>query len=97
MDMNETLEQCAIRELKEETGVHVLSLDLVGIYDAVNRDPRDRIISTAFMKVIRSKQRAFAGDDAANAEWFDCEDLPPLAFDHKRIINDALKKLKRGK
>ncbi|MEM9412456.1 MAG: NUDIX hydrolase, partial [Planctomycetota bacterium] len=86
----ETVEVGAARELKEETGLEGLDLELVGVYSNPDRDPRDRIITIAYSVVIDDSQMVVAGDDADRAEWHSLEDLPLLAFDHDRIIDDAL-------
>lgn len=92
LDMDETLEECAIRELEEETGlkVSIESIRQVGTYSRVNRDPRGRTISTAFIAVVDSPLPVKGQDDAARAEWFAIDSLPPLAFDHADIIRDGI-------
>ncbi len=90
MDMVETAEQCAVRELKEETGLEVAGLKQVGCYSAVDRDPRGRTITVAYLAVIDSPVSVAAQDDAARAEWFPLSALPDLAFDHSEIISDAI-------
>lgn len=90
MDMVETAEQCAVRELKEETGLEVVGLKQVGCYSAVDRDPRGRTITVAYLAVIDSPVSVAAQDDAARAEWFPLSALPDLAFDHSEIISDAI-------
>ena len=98
-DQGETIEQTAARELQEETGLTGLSLDLVGIYSAPGRDPRGWTVSAAYAVCVEAgKLHAKAGDDAAEAGWFDIRDgaviLPEgerLAFDHSQIIADAEK------
>ena len=91
LDMDETLKDCATRELKEETGIDITeeSLDLktVGIYDRVNRDPRGRVISHVFITYIEKLYfNLQAGDDAKEVKWFNMKQLPELAFDHEEII-----------
>lgn len=86
MDMDETTEQCAIRELEEETGLQVDKVSAVGVYDKVDRDPRGRTISVAYLAVIDHTVPAVGKDDAAKAEWWPLETLPPLAFDHDEIM-----------
>ena len=91
LDIDETLESAARRELKEETGVKIDQWKYVGVYDTVDRDPRDRVVSNAYLAIIPSKPDVIAADDAAEAQWFNINDLPLTAFDHSKIIADALK------
>ena len=90
LDIDETLENAARRELKEETGVKIDQWRYVGVYDTVDRDPRDRVISNAYLAVIQSKPDVIAADDADDAQWFNIDKLPSTAFDHSKIIGDAL-------
>ena len=97
MEMDETTEQCAVRELKEETGLDVAAhgeLKEIGVYSKVERDPRGRVISVAYLAFIDQPKEVKGLDDAANAQWFNLNELPPLAFDHAEIIADAKAKLK---
>ena len=93
MDMDETTEQCAIRELEEETGLVVSELQQIGAYSKVDRDPRGRTITVAYLVRIDTPVAAMGQDDAAKAEWFPLSALPPLAFDHEDIMRDAIKLL----
>ena len=93
MDMNETLKQCALRELKEETGITVEEnhLEELGTFDKVDRDPRGRVISQVFYSYIgKGLYITKAGDDAREVKWFNIKELPELAFDHKEIIEIVL-------
>jgi 8-oxo-dGTP diphosphatase len=97
MNMDETTLQCAARELKEETGLNGLLLEQLGAYSAVDRDPRERVITVAYFSIVKiSDNNPVAGDDAANARWFRIKDLPPLAFDHDLVLRTAIGKLKDG-
>ena len=86
MEMEETLEKCAIRELKEETGIEVNRGDFICLLDAVDRDPRGRVISAVFKAYAPEDAIAVANDDAIEIGWFKNRQLPPLAFDHKWAI-----------
>ena len=90
MNMDETAEQCAIRELEEETGLVVSELQQIGAYSKVDRDPRGRTITVAYLATIDAPVEVCGQDDAARAEWFPIDALPPLAFDHDDIMKDAL-------
>ena len=94
LEMDETVEECAVRELREETGL-VLSSDSfkqLGCYSKVDRDPRGRVITVAFYTQIE-RHEVVGGDDARQARWFPILSLPPLAFDHEQILQDALARL----
>jgi 8-oxo-dGTP diphosphatase len=87
MDMDETLEEAAVRELEEETGLSGIELKQLHAFSALDRDPRHRTVSVAFYGVLENDQvLARAGSDAKEAEWFKLNDMPPLAFDHDRIM-----------
>ena len=91
MEMDETIEHCAVRELQEETGI-VVSEDmirLIGVYSAPGRDPRGRTVTAAYRIDVADNIVATAGDDAAEVRWWPLEELPPLAFDHNEIITAA--------
>jgi 8-oxo-dGTP diphosphatase len=91
----ESLKQGVERELEEETGVKGIFLDQIGAYGDVKRDPRGRVITVAFMALIDGdKVKLNASTDAELAKWHPANDLPELAFDHDRIIVDALAKLR---
>ena len=91
MNMDETTEQCAIRELEEETGLRVSNVHQIGAYSKVDRDPRGRTITVAYLAIIDEPVQVTGQDDAAKAEWFPLSALPELAFDHAEIIRDAVK------
>ena len=97
MNMDETTEQCAIRELEEETGLRLSVICQIGAYSKVNRDPRGRTITVAYLAVIDKPATVIGQDDAAKAEWFPLSDLPHLAFDHYDIMQDAIRKYKEGR
>lgn len=89
LNMDETTEQCAIRELEEETGVKIQELRQIGAYSKVDRDPRGRTITVAYLAIIDSPCEVKGQDDAAKAQWFPLDALPKLAFDHDEIMRDA--------
>ena len=90
MNMDETTEQCAVRELEEETGLKVNNLHQIGAYSKVDRDPRCRTITVAYLTIIDAPVNVIGQDDAANAQWFPISKLPALAFDHDEILQDAI-------
>lgn len=91
MDMNETLIEAAYRELKEETGLENVVISQFYTFDAIDRDPRHRTISTIFVGFTDEKNcNAQASDDAIDAQWFKIDALPEMAFDHKMIIEKAV-------
>jgi len=90
LNMAETTEQCAIRELEEETGMKVSVLHQIGAYSKVDRDPRGRTITVAYLAVIDKPAEVTGQDDAAKAKWFPIDALPSLAFDHEDIMRDAI-------
>lgn len=90
MNMDETTEQCAVRELEEETGLRVSSLRQIGTYSKVDRDPRGRTITVAYLALIDAPVSVKGQDDAAQAQWFPLSALPPLAFDHAEIMQDVI-------
>ncbi len=91
----ELIKDGAIRELYEETGLIVTDMEYLGYYDAINRDPRRRVISHVFMSYFLNNPIVVANDDAINYKWIDINGSARtiLAFDHKQIVIDACKKL----
>ncbi len=87
MKIDETVEECAGRELCEETGVKNVYLEQFHVFSDTNRDPRERVVTVAFLALVRKADyHLIAADDAARARWFNPDTLPALAFDHDRII-----------
>ncbi|MDE7350169.1 MAG: NUDIX hydrolase, partial [Muribaculaceae bacterium] len=94
MKMDETIEQTARRELCEETGLKDVFMTQFKMFSRVDRDPRERVVTVVFTALVRPEDYVLtAGDDASNALWFDERFLPPLAFDHAEIIEEAHKYL----
>lgn len=94
LKMNESAEEGAIRELREETGVTGCTIKQFHTFSAPGRDPRERVITIAFYALMKW-QKATGADDADYADWLPINELPPLAFDHKEIINMAMKAIRR--
>jgi 8-oxo-dGTP diphosphatase len=93
LDQGETFAEAAARELAEETGLdRVGRLTMVGLYDAPERDPRGRVVSVAYVAVLRDVPTPRAGDDAREASWVLLGDAlaGDLAFDHRQILRDAV-------
>ena len=95
MNMDETTEQCAIRELEEETGLKVNEIHQIGAYSKVDRDPRGRTVTVAYLAIVDKPMPLVGLDDAAKAEWWPLSALPQLAFDHDEIMRNAIELNKR--
>lgn len=93
MNMDETAEECARRELEEETGLKNAAVEQFHTFSDVNRDPRERVITVAHYALVRLSE-VRGGDDAASARWFAMDEVPGLAFDHDRILRLAANRLK---
>lgn len=94
---DESLEEAVERELAEETGVKINYLEQLYTFGGIGRDPRGRVVSIAYFGLV--KPNAFkltASTDAKEANWFNIEKLPDLAFDHRKMLNIAIERL-RGK
>jgi 8-oxo-dGTP diphosphatase len=89
VDIGETVEAGCRREVREETGVEVADLALVGVYSAPGRDPRGHTVSAAFLARMPAAVPPSAGDDAEAAEWVANWRQEALAFDHAQILEDA--------
>ncbi len=93
--LDETLDEAARRELEEETGVSRLYLEQLYTFGDIGRDPRERVVSVAYYALVKlSDHRVKAATDAREAAWFSVDDLPKLAFDHDKILQAALARLK---
>jgi 8-oxo-dGTP diphosphatase len=88
VEVGETIEEALHREAKEETGLEIDCLGLVGVYSEPGRDPRGHVVSLAYMAIGKGELRS--GSDARSAEVISWKRLPPLAFDHDKIVSDAL-------
>lgn len=91
----ESLEAAVERELQEETGISINYLEQLYTFGQPGRDPRNRVVSVAYFALVNPNQfELAAATDAADAQWFPCENLPALAFDHAQIVEYALKRLR---
>jgi 8-oxo-dGTP diphosphatase len=93
LEADETLDQCAVRELREETGLHPKSIRQCAIFSEPRRDPRERTVSAAYVAWVDDISEMKAGSDAAVAAWFSTSSLPDLAFDHQMILETCLSDL----
>ena len=90
MRMDETITECARRELLEETGVDIEFVEQFNTFSSVDRDPRERVVTVAHYALVRkSDYKVMAGDDAVKAKWWNIKELPTLAFDHDSILRCA--------
>ena len=99
VDIDEPLEAAARRELAEETGIDDpdMRLEQLRAYGQPDRDPRTRVISVAYLAIIcAARLPVRAGSDAADAAWHSADAPPALAFDHGRILSDALRRLRHA-
>jgi len=95
--MSESLDEAARRELEEETGLRDVFLEQLYTFGEPKRDPRGRTVSVAYYALVQLEGRVVkASTDAADAAWFSVNDVPELAFDHDRILETAVNRL-RGK
>jgi 8-oxo-dGTP diphosphatase len=98
VNMDESLDEAARRELQEETGADNVYLEQLYTFGAPDRDPRGRVITVAYFALLSAEEALrmtiHGGDDAHDARWWNMYDLPPLAFDHGRILDYALQRLR---
>jgi len=92
VDIGETVEEAAVREAAEETGLDVELLDMVGVFSDPGRDPRGHTVTICFIGMGHGTLKA--SSDAQDVGLFDLDDLPHLAFDHEMIIQGAVEKIK---
>lgn len=92
--LDETLEQAALRELREETGLERVFLEQLYTFGDPGRDPRERVVTVAYFALVRLGDHTVqAATDARSVAWFATDDLPALAFDHDAILAAALNRL----
>ncbi|MBP5676662.1 MAG: NUDIX hydrolase [Bacteroidales bacterium] len=91
---SETAREGALRELKEETTLETSAIRELGVFSDVDRDPRERVITIAYYALIKPSE-VVGGDDAEEARWFPVSELPTLAFDHRKIFEAAMERLRR--
>jgi len=97
MEMEETLEEAARRELLEETGIKAGELIRFETFDKPDRDPRGRTITQIFIMIWKKEMgMPVADSDAKSLKWYDLSKLPELAFDHGKIINDVIGMMSSG-
>lgn len=93
--MDESVEEAARRELREETGIDRAVLEQLHVFSALDRDPRERVVTVAHVALVKLSDHAVrAATDAREAAWFGTDDLPSLAFDHAGIVDMAVDKLR---
>ncbi len=90
----ESLEDAAARELYEETGVSDVHIEQLYTFGTINRDPRGRMVTVAYVALVPAPLALHAGTDASDAQWKSVYDLPEMAFDHEEIVTYALKRLR---
>lgn len=95
VQMEESIDAAAVRELREETGVENIFLEQLYTFGKVRRDPRDRTVSIAYYALIKLPDHAVrAATDASDAQWFELAALPALGFDHHEILGCAVNRLR---
>ncbi|MGB3292787.1 MAG: NUDIX domain-containing protein [Phormidesmis sp.] len=95
VQIDESVDAAATRELQEETGVLEVFLEQLYTFGAVRRDPRDRIVSVAYYALISLQAHPVqAATDASDAKWFELSALPALGFDHQEILDRAIARLR---
>lgn len=95
VDMGEPLEEAALRELEEETGVREVFIEQLYTFGAPDRDPRGRVVSVAYYALVNlSEHPVQAASDAREVAWYSLNELPSLAFDHAQILRAAIDRLR---
>jgi 8-oxo-dGTP diphosphatase len=96
VNIDEVIDNAVYREFEEETNISNVSLKRFDIFDAIDRDPRERTVSVVYYGFINgSKESIKAGDDAKDAKWFPVNKLPELAFDHSIILKKILEEVQK--
>lgn len=95
INVDETADDCARRKLDEEAGLKDIFMEQLYTFSDVNRDPRERVISIAYYALVRSTDYITKnGVDIEDVQWFALEDIKDLAFDHSKILDTAMERLK---
>ena len=95
VQLSESVDDAAIRELREETDVADVFLEQLYTFGDLGRDPRDRVVSVAYYALINLKEHPIkAATDASDAQWFGLSELPDLGFDHEEIVTYAIARLR---
>lgn len=95
VNVGESVDDAAKRELREETGLKRVFLEQLYTFGKPDRDPREHVVSVAYFSLVKlSDHRLQAATDARNAAWFAIDDVPRLAFDHRKILDMAHKRLR---
>lgn len=95
VEMDETLEAAALRELAEETGVRNVFIEQLYTFGELGRDPRGRVVSVAYFALVNlAKHPVQSSTDAKNVQWYELDELPKLAFDHEEILEIAVSRLR---
>jgi len=95
VQVEESLEDAARRELEEETGLRNVYLEQLYTFGEPDRDPRERVVTVAYCALVNLRDHQVrAATDAREAAWFAAADVPALAFDHEKIVETAVARLK---
>lgn len=92
VEYGEKVEDAVVREVNEETGLDTKIIDIVGVYSDPSRDPRGHIVTVVYLLEILDGEIKVS-DDAADAKFFDLNDLPKLAFDHNVVLKDITRRI----
>lgn len=94
VDMDESLEDAAARELAEETGLREISLEQIGAFGDPGRDPRGHTVTVVFAGLLKTRQQVTGADDASEAAWHSALEPPMLAFDHNKILRVVVDRMR---